>query len=53
MKFLIIFFLSFWGLFSKSPDPKVVFKGTVKDVPARDEISIPVEESMIVEYYSR
>lgn len=29
------------------------FKGTVKDVPARDEISIPVEESMIVEYYSR
>ena len=31
MKFLIIFFLSFWGLFSKSPDPKVVFKGTVKD----------------------
>ncbi len=29
------------------------FKGTVKDIPARDEISIPVEESMIVEYYSR
>lgn len=29
------------------------FKGTVKDVPARDEVSIPVEESMIVEYYSR
>ncbi|MFN3697674.1 MAG: 30S ribosomal protein S4 [Pseudobdellovibrio sp.] len=29
------------------------FKGTVKDVPSRDEISIPVEESMIVEYYSR
>ncbi len=30
-----------------------LFKGTVKDMPARDEISIPVEESMIVEYYSR
>lgn len=29
------------------------FKGTVKDLPARDEVTIPVEESMIVEYYSR
>ncbi len=29
------------------------FKGTVKDIPARDEISVPVEENMIVEYYSR
>lgn len=29
------------------------FKGTVKDFPSRDEISIPVEENMIVEYYSR
>ena len=29
------------------------FKGTVKDVPTRDEVTIPVEESMIVEYYSR
>lgn len=29
------------------------FKGTVKDFPSRDEVSIPVEESMIVEYYSR
>ena len=29
------------------------FKGTVKDVPSRDEVTIPVEESMIVEYYSR
>lgn len=28
-------------------------KGTVKDLPTRDEVSIPVEESMIVEYYSR
>jgi small subunit ribosomal protein S4 len=28
-------------------------KGTVKDVPQRDEVTIPVEESMIVEYYSR
>ncbi len=28
-------------------------KGTVKDFPTRDEVSIPVEESMIVEYYSR
>lgn len=30
-----------------------VFKGVVKDFPSRDEVSIPVEESMIVEYYSR
>lgn len=29
------------------------FKGTVKDVVARDEVSLPVEEAMIVEYYSR
>ena len=29
------------------------FKGTVKEMPTRDEISLPVEESMIVEYYSR
>lgn len=29
------------------------FKGIIKDVPTRDEVTIPVEESMIVEYYSR
>lgn len=29
------------------------FKGLVKDVPARDEVTVPVEENMIVEYYSR
>ncbi len=29
------------------------FKGTVKDLPTREEITIPVEENMIVEYYSR
>ena len=29
------------------------FKGTVKDVPRRDDITLPVEENMIVEYYSR
>jgi len=29
------------------------FKGTVKDVPARENITLPVEENMIVEYYSR
>lgn len=29
------------------------FVGTVKDVPSRDEVSLPVEENMIVEYYSR
>jgi small subunit ribosomal protein S4 len=29
------------------------FKGTVKDIPNREEISVPVEENMIVEYYSR
>lgn len=29
------------------------FKGTVKDAPTRDEVTLPVEESMIVEYYSR
>ncbi|MBX2995837.1 MAG: 30S ribosomal protein S4 [Bdellovibrionaceae bacterium] len=29
------------------------FKGTVKDVPVRDEVTLPVEENMVVEYYSR
>lgn len=29
------------------------FKGVVKDVPVRDEVTLPVEENMIVEYYSR
>ncbi len=27
--------------------------GTVKDLPNREELSLPVEENMIVEYYSR
>ncbi len=29
------------------------FRGTVKDVPARDAIGVPVEENSIVEFYSR
>lgn len=29
------------------------FKGTVKELPSRDEVSLSVEENMIVEYYSR
>lgn len=29
------------------------FKGMVKDVPVRDDVTVPVEENMIVEYYSR
>lgn len=29
------------------------FKGVVKDAPTRDEVTVPVEESMVVEYYSR
>ncbi len=29
------------------------FKGTVKDLPARDNVTLPIEENMIVEYYSR
>ncbi len=29
------------------------FKGTVKEVPNRDEVALAVEENMIVEYYSR
>ncbi len=29
------------------------FKGSVKEVPAREEIRLPIEENMIVEYYSR
>jgi small subunit ribosomal protein S4 len=29
------------------------FKGVVKEIPTREEISLPIEENMIVEYYSR
>ena len=29
------------------------FKGTVKELPTRDEVTVPSEENMIVEYYSR
>jgi small subunit ribosomal protein S4 len=29
------------------------FKGTVKDTPSREHITLPVEENMVVEYYSR
>jgi small subunit ribosomal protein S4 len=29
------------------------FKGTVKDVPRREDVGVPVEENMIVEFYSR
>jgi small subunit ribosomal protein S4 len=29
------------------------FAGSVKDVPTRDEVTAPVEENMVVEYYSR
>ena len=30
-----------------------VLKGVIKDLPGREEITLPVEENMIVEYYSR
>ena len=29
------------------------FTGTVKDMPTRENVTLPVEENMIVEYYSR
>jgi small subunit ribosomal protein S4 len=29
------------------------YKGTVKDLPVRTEVTLPVEENMVVEYYSR
>jgi small subunit ribosomal protein S4 len=29
------------------------FKGTVSDLPSREQITLPVEENMIVEFYSR
>ncbi len=29
------------------------FSGVVKDLPTRDEVTVPTEENMIVEYYSR
>ncbi len=38
MKYLIIFFFSIWGLFSKSPEPKILFKGTVKDKATKEAL---------------
>jgi len=32
---------------------KATFKATIKDLPARDDITIPVEERMVVELYSK
>lgn len=32
---------------------KAAFKATIKDLPARDDITIPVEERMVVELYSK
>jgi small subunit ribosomal protein S4 len=29
------------------------YKGTVKRLPARDDITVPIQENLIVEYYSR
>lgn len=29
------------------------FKGTIKDLPGRDDVTLPIEENMIVEFYSR
>lgn len=29
------------------------FSGTIKDLPTRDDVTVPSEENMIVEYYSR
>lgn len=29
------------------------FVGKIKDMPSRDEVTVPTEENMIVEYYSR
>lgn len=29
------------------------YKGTIKDMPAREDVGLAVEENMIVEYYSR
>jgi small subunit ribosomal protein S4 len=29
------------------------YKGTIKDMPSRENVTLPVEENMIVEYYSR
>ena len=35
----------------KNPDEEV--KGTVKELPSRDEIDVPVNETLIVELYSK
>lgn len=29
------------------------FKGTMKDAPSREDVTLPIEENMIVEFYSR
>jgi small subunit ribosomal protein S4 len=32
---------------------KAQFKGEVKELPAREHVTVPIEENMIVEFYSR
>lgn len=39
MKYLIIFFFSFWSLFTKAPEPKIHFKGTVKDKATKEALA--------------
>ena len=38
MKYLIIFFFSIWGLFNKSPETKILFKGSVKDKATKEAL---------------
>jgi small subunit ribosomal protein S4 len=32
---------------------KTAFKGTIRALPSKDQISLPVNEQMVVELYSR
>ena len=52
----------FWGAYFQQEkaiyqvllqNPDEVVKGTVKELPARDAIDVPVDEMLIVELYSR
>ena len=42
---------NFYAELLENPDEEV--KGTVKELPAREDIDVPVDEMLIVELYSR
>ena len=53
-KFWTDYFMIEKGIYEKLlSNPKEVVKGTVKELPLREAIDVPVDEMLIVELYSK